>query len=147
MAAPGSAGVSRDTRARKSGSEVSACHGICETAEFVMAGLVPAIHVFLAQQKQDVGCRHPSPPRLRRGTTVGSPSFSEGGKAGHDELDVFRSGPQVDASACPAALTSSRFDRGGTGAGNREPHEGGEVSHLLEASSVSSESTSPIWPT
>ena len=52
---------------------------------FVMAGLVPAIHV-LAAAEEDVDARHPSPPRLRRATnSLGRRSFSEGGKAGHDE--------------------------------------------------------------
>jgi hypothetical protein len=53
---------------------------------FVMAGLVPAIHVFLACGAKDVDARHPSPPRLRRATSsLGRRSFSEGGKAGHDD--------------------------------------------------------------
>src|SRR5260221_8164180 len=50
-----------------------------------MAGLVPAIHVFLSQGCKDVDARHPSTPRLRRAFSVlGRRSFSEGGKAGHD---------------------------------------------------------------
>jgi hypothetical protein len=54
---------------------------------FVMAGLVPAIYVF-ASKKNDVDARHPSTPRLRRATNpLGRRSFSEGGKARHDELD------------------------------------------------------------
>jgi hypothetical protein len=53
-----------------------------------MAGLDPAIHVFIAAiQKEDVDARHPSPPRLRRATiSLGRRSFSEGGKAGHDDF-------------------------------------------------------------
>jgi hypothetical protein len=54
----------------------------------VMAGLVPAIHVFLLCRNKDVDARPPSPPRLRRATnTLGRRSFSEGGKAGHDEFE------------------------------------------------------------
>ena len=50
-----------------------------------MAGLGPAIHVFLANGTKDVDARHPSPPRLRRATdSLGRRSFSEDGKAGHD---------------------------------------------------------------
>src|SRR5215216_4254542 len=64
----------------------------------VMAGLVPAIHVFCKTRKQDVDGRVPSPPtafvrrrtsavkRLRRATsTLGRRSLSEGGKPGHDD--------------------------------------------------------------
>jgi hypothetical protein len=52
-----------------------------------MAGLVvQAIHVFDSGGAKDVDARLPSPPRLRRATiSLGRRSFSEGGKAGHDE--------------------------------------------------------------
>jgi hypothetical protein len=57
-----------------------------------MAGLDPAIHVFLASGTKDVDARHPPPPRLQRATTsLGRRSFSEGGKAGHDEINSWRS--------------------------------------------------------
>ena len=63
------------------------------TRFFVMAGLVPAIHVLLDGCK-DVDARH---------------------KAGHDEVDIRRYVMgllwvrlQVDLSLCPVALTSSR---------------------------------------
>jgi len=47
----------------------------------------PAIHIFLARGTKDVDARHPSPPKLRRATSsLGRRSFSEDGKAGHDEL-------------------------------------------------------------
>jgi hypothetical protein len=53
---------------------------------FVMAGLVPAIHVLNWASEKDVDARHPSTPRLRRAFSVlGRRSFSEGGKAGHDD--------------------------------------------------------------
>jgi hypothetical protein len=51
----------------------------------VMAGLVLAIHVF-DSEKKDVDAWLPSTPRLRRATnSLARRSFSEGGKAGHDE--------------------------------------------------------------
>jgi hypothetical protein len=50
----------------------------------VMAGLDPAIHD-LTQGTKDVDARLPPPPRLRRATISLGRSFSEGGKAGHDD--------------------------------------------------------------
>src|SRR6266849_1621589 len=58
-----------------------------KSAKRVFALDVPAIHVFSCVCRQDVDARHPSTPRLRRAFSVlGRRSFSEGGKAGHDEL-------------------------------------------------------------
>jgi hypothetical protein len=52
---------------------------------------VPAIHAFPEARRDDVDARLPPPPRLRRATTsLGRRSFSEGGKAGHDELSCCR---------------------------------------------------------
>src|SRR6185312_4087392 len=51
-----------------------------------MAGLVPAIHVFVLPGIKDVDARDPSTPRLRRATnSLGRRSFSEDGKRGHDD--------------------------------------------------------------
>jgi hypothetical protein len=54
-----------------------------------MAGLVPAIHVFLAWLEQGVDARHPTPVYAEASPgflVLGRRSFSEGGKAGHDNL-------------------------------------------------------------
>ena len=64
-----------------------------------MAGLVPAIHVFLAHGSKDVDARHPSPPRLRRATiSPGRRSVSEDGKAGHDELEATHVAPSLEVA-------------------------------------------------
>jgi hypothetical protein len=50
-----------------------------------MAGLVPAIHVFLKSWRQKRGC--PAPGYAKALSALARRSFSEGGKAGHDESE------------------------------------------------------------
>ena len=57
-----------------------------EVGTFVMAGLVPAIHVFTCVNKARRGCPAPVYAKASTGSVSVRRSFSEGGhKAGHDE--------------------------------------------------------------
>src|SRR6185437_1705304 len=79
-----------------------------------MAGLVPAIHVFVFPGNKDVDARDPSTPRLRRATnSLGRRSFSEDGKRGHD--DSVKSYPALALQMASFVALLRAVNVGGTG--------------------------------